>query len=67
VPNLFATFGDQLVRQRAPRREIAIEAAQASRLLAGRDHPKAALGIHRDDQPVAGVQVEALPEPGRQH
>jgi hypothetical protein len=36
-------------------------------LLAGRDDPEAALGVDRDDQPVAGVQIEALPEPRRQH
>ena len=67
MPCLFAALGDQLFRQRAPRSEIAIKAVQTPRLLAGRDDPKAAFGVDRDDQSVAGVQVKAWPEPGRQH
>ena len=61
MPGLLATLGDQLVGKRTTGREVTVQAAQPARQLARRDDAKAALAVISQDQPIAGLQIEALP------
>jgi hypothetical protein len=58
---LLPPLGDELIHLRATRSKVAVKTMEWSSQLARRDDPEAALRVNGKDQPVARMQIEALP------